>query len=111
MPVTQIWADYVSGQQDFIAKVQEMIVKRNSLGGARVTASNNNSARALSIASIALILCFFIPMAPISGIILGVISRKKGGGFLATIGILVNILGLIGNVLVFQMFRNFLIYH
>lgn len=111
LPVTQIWADYVSGQQDFIAKVQEMIVKRNSLGGARVTASNNNSARALSIASIALILCFYIPMAPISGIILGVISRKKGGGFLATIGILVNILGLIGNVLVFQMFRNFLIYH
>ncbi len=111
LPVTQILADYASGQQDLIANVQRMIMQRNVAGRAERTIQKMNTAQVLGIISIALISFFTVPVAPIVGIILGVISRKKGGGKLAIIGIIINIFGLVGQVLALYVIKALLTFH
>lgn len=107
LPITQIFADYAFGQQDFIAKMHEIMAEGNGAGKERTSVPVYNSARILSIASIVLILFFYTPMASIGGIILGVISKKKGGGKLAIVGIIVNVLGFIGYVFLLWFFTSF----
>ncbi|MDE6998859.1 MAG: DUF4190 domain-containing protein [Lachnospiraceae bacterium] len=109
--ITQIMADYVSGKQDFIAYMHKMLEKSKEIGEEVVVRQNQSKEQILAIISIALVSCFRIPMIPIVGIVLGIISRKKGGGILAVIGIIVNIVGLIGQMFFFFVFNLLLSYH
>lgn len=106
-PITQIFADYALGRQEVIANVQRMIIKGNMASGRGHAKQKNDTTQVLSIISIVLPLCFNIPLMPVVGIILGIISRKKGGGKLAIIGIVINILVFIVQMFIFCILLSF----
>lgn len=108
LPITQILADYAFGQQDFIAKMQRMIINSNITGGQGRVKQKNDTAQVFGIISLVLLLFLNIPLVPIAGIILGIISRKKGGGKLAVIGIILNIFTFIVQAFIFWVLMEFL---